>query len=130
MIKRIKELRDLTKRSELTKKVLLYFTRLKTAEEGYDGYEENYVSYALNPLTVKAIVVELSPEKVAYKKYGQSKAGSIEIIADIKYTDWFKRCIKIEVDGIEYVTYKDSVGDASIISARANNIVKVACQRK
>lgn len=127
-MKRNKELQKLLFNSEQTKKINLFFST-KEAGEDYDPQEQKYDYTALNPITIKGIVTELSPEKLVYKGYGESKVGSVEIMTDSKYKEWFKNCIAIEIEGVSYTTYKDAVGSSSIVQDITLNIIRVACER-
>ena len=52
--------------SHFATKIKIYFAT-KTAEEGYDKYEENWTYTNLNPIVIKGYVSEINPERKKLK---------------------------------------------------------------
>lgn len=128
-MKKIRVLRKLLKDKNLTTKVKIFFST-KTAGDDFDTFEQNYVFSNLNPQTIKAYVREVTPETAFYKQYGIHQTGMKEIICDERYRGWFENCNKIEIDSIEYQTFKGGTGNKTMITKRPNQLIKVVVSRK
>ncbi len=113
----------------LTTKVKIYFST-KAAGDDYDGYEANYVYTNLNPITIKAYVREITPESAFWKQYGLHQAGMKEIICYDKYKSYFENANKIEIDSIEYQTFKGGTGSRTLITKRPFKMLRVVVSRK
>ena len=128
-MKKIKTIRRLFNKKDLMTKVYIYFS-VKEAGDDYDPYEENYVFTNTNPLVIKAYVRELTPESAFYKQYGIHQEGMKEILCDDRYRSWFENANKIEIDGIEYQTFKAGTGNKTLITKRPNKYIRVVVSRK
>jgi hypothetical protein len=73
-----------------------------------DPYEKNQDDKTyLNPLPIKGLVREVSPEALHWKYYGQIPIGSIEVIAEKKYQSLFQTADKIKYGDDFYSCWKD-----------------------
>jgi len=72
-----------------------------------DPYEKNKTISYLNPIPIKALIMNVSPEAIAWKYYGQLPTGSKQLICEKKYLGLFKIADKIVINNEEYKTYKD-----------------------
>lgn len=133
--KRIKEFEDLMLKDYTCCKIKLYFC-VKTAEDGYDPYEQNLTTTNLNPKTIKAYIHEVTPQQLIYKQYGLSNIGAQEIICDEKYLTWFAIANKIVIDDIDYriIVLGNAAGSTSnpkgsIFTKRAFKMGKVVLVR-
>lgn len=126
---RIKNVRNLFRDKNLTKKVQLYFHTL-TAGEDFDPEEKNYTETDLNPVTLKAIVTQVSPEALVWKQYGLAETGAVEILADKVHINKFKICSRVVIEGDEFQVFKDGTGDRALIQERSGNLIRVILQRK
>lgn len=122
------EISKLLKNRKIGGKISFYFSS-KSVGEDFDPYENNYTYTNLNPLTGWGYIRELSGEQSFYKQYGVHSSGIKEIICENKYSNWFKKANKIEIDGNEYQVFKDSGGKVSIIK-RPCNLIRVTLERK
>ncbi len=116
-------------------KITIYFA-YKTAENGYDPYEDNLTTSNLNPKTIRGYIHFVTPQQLIYKQYGLSNIGAVEIICDDKYLNWFKTASKIVIDNIDYKTL--AVGNAagsssnpkgSLVTKRAFKMGKIVLVR-
>lgn len=126
---RIKNIQKIFKDKNLVKKVKIYF-HILTAGEGFDPEEKNYTQTNLNPITIKAIVTQVSPEALVWKQYGLSETGAVEIITEKVHTNKFKICSKIEIEGDDYTVWRDGTGDRALIQERSGNLIRVVLKRK
>jgi len=108
------------------KKVTVYMS-YKTLT---DTYEQTYTYTNLNPKTIIAYVVDVSPEQLAYKQYGFIETGAKELICEDRYEEWLKNCSKLTIDDENYEVYKDGVGKRASIQHRPFNIIKVVIKRQ
>ena len=109
-------------------KIRISFSQ-KTAGEFYDPYEQNYTYTNSNPITIKGYVSEISAEKLVYKQYGLQNMGAKEILCDSKYKSYFENCNKIEIDGDNYLVFKEGTGGKTIISNRPKKMIRVIITR-
>lgn len=126
---RIKIIHNLLKSTKLTKKVKLYFHTL-TAGEDFDPEERNYTETHLNPIAIRGIVTQVSPEALVWKQYGLAETGAVEIITDSVHLNKFKICSKVVVDSDEYQVFKEGTGGKALIQERSGNLIRVILQRK
>jgi hypothetical protein len=129
IFKKNQDVVDLIRNSEYNTKIYIYFST-KTAGSDYDGEELNYTYTNLNPITIRAIVTDISPEALVWKQYGLQEIGAKEVICEDKYSEWFKKCNKIVIDGDEYSVYKESLGNRVIIQKRPFRLIRIILQRK
>ena len=126
--KEIVVIHELLRDIDFTEKIRLYFST-KFAGEDYDNYENNYTESYLNPIVIRGLVRNISPEALVWKQYGLSEIGSIEIIVNAKYKSWFTNVAKIEVNGDFYTVFKSGTGLRSIIQDRPNKIIRVILKK-
>ena len=112
-------------------KITLYFA-IKSADDGWDDFEQNLTTTNLNPKTIRGYIHEVTPQQRIYKQYGLSNIGAQEIICDDKYLDWFKTANKIEIEDVEYRVL--SVGNAEsnkggLVTKRAFKMAKIVLVR-
>ena len=127
-MKNINEFQNLFKESDFNRKVFLYFAT-KSMDGSYDDYEQNYTYTNLNPLCIKALVRDVSPASLTWKKYGTSKSGAVQIYTLSKYQTWFEKANKIEIDGDSFTVYKDGTGGKSTIQKLKGNVISVVLER-
>ena len=94
----------------------------------YDPSSNNVTFNLLPPKVIKGYVKQISSSALVWKEYGLQEMGSIEILCDSKYTDWFKTCVSIVVNGKNYRAYKFGQGKLAIIEDRGHGLIRVALQ--
>lgn len=99
-------------------------------DETYDEQENNKVKYNLNPLPVKCYARELSPQSLVYRNYGMEHTGSLEILVDRHYLQWFLICNKVVINGNEYEVFKSGVGQYSSVREGPFSLVALVLTRK
>jgi len=114
--------------SGLTSKIQLFFSSKSVGSE-YDPYEKNYTYTNQNPRTIKGYVTEIDPTKLIYKQYGLSELGMIDVICNSKYSDWFKICNKVEVNGKKYTVYKEATGNRAMITELPLKLIRVTLKK-
>jgi len=110
-------------------KVFIYFG-VREAGEEFDPEEMNYDYVNLNATCIKGWVSQISPEKLVWKQYGLVNTGSVELLCDAKYKDWFKYCNKIVINDVEYSVFKSAEGSRVLIYDRAGDLIRVILQKK
>lgn len=119
---------NLLKNREFTTKIQIYFST-KSAGDDFDSYEKNYTYTNQNPITIKGIVTQLRASELVWKGYGLKEQGSVAIICEKRYKNYFLKANKIEIDGNEYQVFKEGTGSRSIISDRPFQLIRVILQR-
>lgn len=71
-----------------------------------DPYEQNVETTYLNPLSIKAIISDITPAQVQYKMPGVLSEKAKEIIIEKKHESLLKKSQKIEIDGELYQGWK------------------------
>lgn len=127
-MKDIYEIQKLITKSEFNKKIQIFFGS-NTIGEDYDSYEKNYTKVSLNPITIKGLVRFISPQALVWKKYGLTKAGSIQVYTLSKYKSWIEQATKIKVDSDFYTVYNDGAGSQSSILELKGNIISIVLER-
>ena len=127
-MKKITLINRLLKDKNFTTKIKVYMSS-KSEGDDFDVYEANYVYGNLNYLTVKAYVREMTPEAAFYKQYGLHQSGMKEIICEYRWRNAFERCNKIEIEDVEYQTFKDG-NNKTLITKRPNQLLRVVVARK
>ena len=107
--------------------IYMYFGTTSYGSD-YDPETNNYTLTPLPPKVIKGYVHQISASALVWKQYGLQELGSIEIVCDAKYTDWFKTCMSIVVNGVVYRTFQFGQGKLAIIQDRGHGLIKVALQ--
>lgn len=105
------DLFTILKNEELLKTLYVY----STYERVDDPYEQTRTRVYLNPLTIKGLIRQISPEALHWKYYGQIPSGSIEIIAEKKYKTLFKTAQKIKYNDEHFSCWKSEAKGFAII---------------
>ncbi len=128
-MRNIRAITNLLRNKEFTTKIAIYMST-KTYGDDYSPYEENFSYSNLNPLTIKGFVSQLSPTALVWRQYGLKEQGSLEVICESRYKNWFKNCNKVVVNGDEYEVFHEAVGDRAIITDRPYNLIRVILFQK
>jgi len=91
-----------------------------------DPYEKNESKVYLNPLTIKALVRQVSFESLHWKYYGQLPVGSIELITENKNKTLLQTAEKIIYNNNEFKCWKDDSKGFAILERRDYIIVVLA----
>jgi len=91
-----------------------------------DPYEKNESKVYSNPLTIKALVRQVSYESLHWKYYGQLPVGSIELITEKKNKTLLRTAEKIIYDGVEFKCWKDEAKGFAILEREDYIIVVLA----
>ena len=114
---------------EFGKRVLVYFS-FQTKTDGYDSYRDNKTETNLNSKTLKAYVSSLRSMSSILAEYGLKETGSLQIITDAKYRNYFEHSNKILIDSEEYQVFRESTGGNSLIQSLPKNLIRVILERK
>ncbi len=114
--------------TDFATKIQIFFSQ-KTAGDYFDPHEENYTYTNLNPLTIRGYVSEITPEALVYKHYGLQNMGAKEILCDSKYKAYFELANKIEIEGDNYLVFKEGTGSKTLISNRSKKMIRVIITR-
>lgn len=128
-MKRISELHNLLKSSEFSKKVQVIFATTTTGDD-YDPEYKNFTKTNLSPLTINAIVRQISPEALVWKQYGLSNIGALELLTEKRYKTWLENASQLIIDGDKYAVFKDGTGGKAIIQERFNDIIRVVISKR
>jgi len=103
--KRINIFKLLEQENRLSK-VLVY----PAQEVENDPTERTRDENLLNPITIKALIQQISFESLKWKYYGQIPQDSIQIICELKYENLLKLANKIQIGDNYYKCFKDDNG--------------------
>jgi len=73
-----------------------------------DPYEKTKNIFMLNPITIDALVQQISFEALRWKYFGQIPQDSIQILCELKHENLLKLADKIKINDKYYAVYKDS----------------------
>lgn len=104
--------------------IKIYFSS-QSLGDSFNPRENNYVDSNLNPMIIKGIVTEISPEKLMWKPYGTERGSVVEVLLDAKYKEWIKLASKIEIDSKSYMVYKEATGNNVAIHDRPFQQIRV-----
>jgi hypothetical protein len=127
-MKKIHEQDQILKDRDYNTKVIVYMST-RTEGDDYDPYENNKRFSNLNPITVFALVRDITPETAYYKNYGVHQGGVKELICDARFRTAFENANKVVVDGVEYQLFKDATGANAQITSRAGKKIRVVVAR-
>jgi hypothetical protein len=114
------DLFGLLKQEGKLSKILVY----PAIEEVDDPYTHTTKKTFLNPITVEALVRNISTEALTWKYYGLIPAESKEIICEKRWKETIKSASKIQIDDELYKCYHDDVKGFGILT-RQDYIVVV-----
>ncbi len=97
---------------QLAKSIRVYIAK----ESIIDPFEKNVSRLNLNPISIKAIVSTVSPEKLNWKFYGMKVQEAKELIIKKNDLNLIRLSHKIEIDGIYFLSYRENVSNFSIFS--------------
>lgn len=126
--KRSKYITDLLNHSYISTKISIFFAT-KSVGEDFDSEEKNYTYTNLNSHTIRGYVRELDETKLVYKQYGLNEQGTVEILVEDKYEDWFRNCNKVSINGHDYNIFRESVGKRALITLRPFKLMRVVLKR-
>jgi len=90
-----------------------------------DPYEKNQEITMLNPITIDALVRDITPESLVWKYFGQNPMGSKEIICEKRHIDTLKTADKIKI-GTDYYSVRKDDSKGWKIQTRQDYIIVVA----
>jgi len=93
-------------------KIIVY----PAVETECDPYEHTKTLSYLNPISVDALIRDVSTEALTWKYFGQIPMGSKECIVEKRYKNTFKVADKIKIGDEYYKTYKDDTKGFGIIT--------------
>jgi len=95
---------------EIGETILIYI-----GQEIIEDVEENSKNIILfNPIPVQAIVTDLTSEQMKWKGFGIETSAGKELFMDVKYKTLIQQSQKIEIDNIEYLGWRDNLGQTQI----------------
>jgi len=80
-----------------------------------DPYEKDYTKTNINPITIKALIINISFSALKWKFYGQLPTGSVQVIFEKKYTDMVRDADTIKYDSNTYGCWKDDAKKFAIL---------------
>jgi len=114
-----------------TSDVYIYLKASKRKGDNFDPERQaGYVVTKQNPIIIKAIVRDVSPEKLIIKEMGLVETGAVEILIKSKDIDIIKVAESIVIRGNEYYKYHDAIGDKLLIYKRPFGYHRVILFRK
>lgn len=120
MDKRI-DIFKILKNDEKLTKVLVYVAQ----EVVNDPYEKTKTLNYQQPVTIDALVRDVSPEALVWKYFGQISMGSKELICEKKHINTLKAADRIKINDNYYKTRKDDSKGFNIIERNDYIVVVV-----
>jgi hypothetical protein len=93
-----------------------------------DPYEKTVSVTFLNPITIKALIQQITQTKLKWKFFGELPSGSIQVITELRHYNSFINSGKIEYENNEYHVYKDSSNQFNIL--KRSDYIIVVLERK
>ena len=94
-----------------------------------DPFEHTKTDVFMNPIPIKGLIRQISPESLHWKYYGTIPFGSIEVIVEKKYKTIFKTAEKIKYDDNFYKCWKDDSKGFAILE-RSDYLVVVLSKKE
>jgi hypothetical protein len=112
-------------------KIAIFLHSSKEKGENYDPFRNTgETTVKRNPIFIKAIVRDITPEKLILKEMGLSIAGSKELLIKTSDVGVIKASEKIEIAGQNYYKYHDAIGQKLLIFTRPYGYSRVIIFRK
>lgn len=84
------------------------------SESETDPYEHTIELLYLNPIPIKAMIAQISPEKMVWRFYGKKVSEAKELIIEQNNLNLIRMSYKIEIEGTEFLAYNDKTANFSI----------------
>jgi len=120
MDKRVDIFNLLKNEGKLTK--VLVYSAMDTIN---DPFEKTTTKSYLNPISLDALIKEVTPDSLVWKYFGQIPMGSKQIICEKKYINLLKTADKIKISDNYYKVRKDN-SKGWAIQEREDYIIIVA----
>lgn len=118
------DLRELYRTDSI--KIQIYLKSSHTVGTNYDPYRNTGKTKSIrNPIPIKAIVSDISPEKLIIKEMGLTISGAKSIIIKSSDVNFIKLSEKIVINGINYYKYSDAIGTKLLIYDRPFNFKRI-----
>lgn len=95
--------------SSIKTKVILYFGK-KTEGVSFCEEEQNHEEKMVGQMAIPAVVRQLTPTSLHFRKYGLQLSGAVEVITDSKYKNKFLIADKITINKNEYEVFSNNMG--------------------
>lgn len=106
----------------LLKNIQVYAAKETTV----DPYEKNETQVFMNPITIKALVRQVSYEALHWKYYGEIPVGSIELVTEKKNKTLLRTAEKIIYNEDQFKCWKDDSKGFAILEREDYIIVVLA----
>lgn len=114
-----------------SQKVKVFLKQSETIGSSYDPFRQvGKTIVQQNPRFIKAIVRDVSPEKLLAKTLGLETTGAKELIVHEQDVNTIRICERIVIDGVDYVQYHKAFGNNLTIFKRKFDFYRVIIFRK
>lgn len=110
--------------SEIGQTVLIYIGKEIIAD--IEENDKTVITY--NPIPIQAIVSQIAPEKIYWKKYGFEVTEAKKLVIEDKHLNLIRISQKITIDGVEFYAYRENSQNISIHSV-GNGYIEVEVTR-
>ena len=123
------DLRDLFRTESQKIAVFLHATKVKgTNFDPFRNTGETKVNR--NPIYIKAIIRDITPEKLILKELGLALSGAKELIIKTSDVGAIKASERIEINGQNYYKFSDAIGNKFLIYNRPYNLTRIIIFQK
>lgn len=106
--------------------IAIYLKSSHTVGTNFDPFRNTGKTKTVrNPIFIKAIVSEITPEKLIIKEMGLTLTGAKSIVIKSSDVGFIKFSEKIVIKGQDYYKYSDAVGNKLLIYDRPFNLKRV-----
>lgn len=107
-------------------KIAVYLKSSQTVGTNFDPFRNTGKTKTVrNAIPIKAIVSEISPEKLIIKEMGLTISGAKSLIVKASDINFLKLSEKIVIRGQEYYKFSDAVGNKMLIYDRPFNFKRI-----
>lgn len=110
--------------SEIGQTVLIFIGKEIIAD--VEENDKTVITY--NPIPIQAIVTDLTSEQMKWKGFGIETSAGKELFMDVKYKTLIQQSQKILIDNIEYLGWRDNLGQTQI--RQDGNYIRLYVYRK
>lgn len=114
-----------------SQKISIFLHSSKVKGTNFDPFRETgETTVSRNPIFIKAIVRQVTPEKLIAKEMGLTLSGAMELIIKSSDVGAIKASEKILINNEEYYKFHDAIGSKLLIFTRPFGLSRVIVFRK
>lgn len=114
-----------------SQKIAVFLHASKIKGTNYDPFRNTgETTVNRNPIFIKAIVRDVSPEKLILKEIGLALSGAKELIIKTSDTGAIKASERIQINGEDYYIFHQALGNKFLIYNRPYGLTRIIIFRR